>query len=165
MAAVLKDVDAFVEHRGKLQRHLARKLFGRDREIIDDLLQDIAIRWWRRVTEPDIPLAYLHQIANHVLAEFYEERRYRHRFEVEDFGDAIEETAGATMEDVANDIDTEKRVARLLCPLPCVHRAVLILHKMYGYSYDDVAAELKISIFTVEKYLTESKRKLRSKTK
>lgn len=169
MSAVLKeqrrDVDAFVEHRRKLHEHLRHKLSRKHYEDIDDLLQDISIRYLLRIVEPEIPLAYLYQISNHVLADYLEHKRQWHDFEIEDVGDAIDETAGSCMQDVADGIDLDNRVGRLLAPLKCTHRAVLILHKMYGYSYEDVAKYLNISEFTVEKYLTEGKTLLRSKRK
>lgn len=167
MSAVLKeqqgDVDAFVEHHAKLMRYLNRRLPHRDKQLAEDLVQEIGIRYWRRVTEPDEPLAYLYGIASHVLADFITERNYRQQFEISDMGDAIEITVDIAARDVADDIDGENHVARLLAPVPCVHRAVLILHKMYGYSYEDVARELGLSEFTVEKYLTQAKFQIRSK--
>lgn len=167
MSAVLKEqrrnVDAFVEHRSKLYKHLRKKLSGKHYEDINDLLQDISIRYLLRVVEPAIPLAYLYQISNHVLADYLEHKRQWHDLEIEDIGDAIDETAGSSMADVERGIDLENRVGRLLAPVPCMHRAVIILHKMYGYSYEDVALKLGISMFTVEKYLTQAKLGMRAR--
>ncbi len=168
MSAVLKeqrrDVDAFVEHREKLRRHISWKL-RRHHADVDDLLQDICIRYLGRHFEPEIPLAYLYQIANHVLADYLEHKRQWHDLELEDIGDAIDETAGSSMADVERGIDLENRVRRMLAPVPCMQRAVIILHKMYGYSYKDCARELDLSIHTVEKWVTVGKQILRSKRK
>lgn len=167
MSAVLKEprsVDAFIEHRGALRRHLHRRLFGRHKEAVEDLLQEVGICYWRRSIEPDNHLAYMLQIANHLLSNYFEEVRGR-AFEVEDFGNAIEETAGTSMEDVTRRMDLETQVARMLAPIPANHRAVIILHKMYGYSYEDVAQELSLSIHTVAKGVTVAKQMLRSKRK
>lgn len=165
MSAVLKEqcrnADAFVEHRDKLRRHLRRKLCGKHQADIEDLLQDICIRYLLGTVEPEIPLAFLYQIANHVLADYLERKKQWHDLELEDIGDAIDETAGSSMADVERGIDLDNRVARMLAPLPCLHRAILILHKMYGYSYQDVADELDLSIHTVEKWITEAKFLLR----
>lgn len=144
-----------------LYQHLRKKLSSKHYQDIDDLLQDISIRYLIRHFEPDIPLAYLYQIANHVLADYLEHKRRWDGFELEDIGDAIEETAGSSMEEVERGIDLNNRVGRMLAPLPCLHRAILILHKMYGYSYQDVADELDLSIHTVEKWITEAKFLLR----
>jgi RNA polymerase sigma-70 factor (ECF subfamily) len=166
MSAVLKeqpsDVDAFVEHQSMLMRYLLRRLRWRDKLIAEDLLQEIGIRYWRRVTQPDEPLAYLYGIASHVLADFIMERNYREQFEVEDLGDAIEET-NVSAKDIGDDIDLEQSVRILVADLPKTHRDVLILHKMYGYNCDECAEKLGLSIHTVEKYVTAAKLMIRGK--
>jgi RNA polymerase sigma-19 factor, ECF subfamily len=168
MSAVLKEqrgIDDFIRYHSTLRRYLRRKMCGRHENDIEDLLQEIGIRYWRRSVEPDIPLAYLHQIANHVMATYLEDNKQRFVLEITDLGGAIEETAGSSMQDIADGIDLGNRVARMLAPVPVTHRAVIILHKMYGYSYQDVARELGLSIHTVEKWVTVGKQMLRSKRK
>jgi RNA polymerase sigma factor (sigma-70 family) len=142
----------------ELHRFLARRL-GNDQEV-RDLTQEVYLRLLRldRAELIRQPEAYVYTIAAHVLHQF-RMRIYASpvTFDSEAMQLAAEAPQQIQPDRQAERLNAEREVARILQRLPPTHRAVLVLCKRDGCSYEEVAQRLSISVHTVKKYLFEAK--------
>jgi len=150
----------FPQYRDKLRSYLLRRL-GRPQDV-DDLMQEVWVRFLMLDKDKSIekPLAYLYGIAAHVLADFIVKADYE-RGHLDVDADLDEDTSSEPgmryTDDMAERLNVEQQVKRALERLPSMHAQVLLAHKRDGFSYEETACKLKLSIHTVEKYVTQSK--------
>lgn len=141
----------------ELHRFLVRRL--KRSEDAADLAQEVYLRLLR-LPRTDLirkPQAYVYFVAAQIAAEH--RMREQHRplvFDSEALERLTDENAFARSEDIAENLNQEQQVRRLLLKLPVTHRNVLILSKRNGLSINEIAAELGISPHTVKKYLYEA---------
>lgn len=154
----------FGRYRRELHRYLMRRL--RQPQDVDDLAQEVYMRLLRLDDEKCIhkPLAYLYGVASHVLADFHieveSEREAIDRYEnVEDWYDS---PVCVLPDDLADRLNLQQQIDKAVAQLPPTHAAVLLAHKRDGMSYEEVAEKLGLSIHTVEKYVTQSKARIRT---
>lgn len=113
-----------------------------------------------RVSRPEgvrNPEAYLFTIANHVLYQYSLKRETP----LEDSGvEVLDEASVTTAEsDPASEVELQQKLQRIDRALadysPKAH-AALILYRRDGYSLDEVASALGVSVAMVKKYLTKA---------
>lgn len=149
-------------YRRELHRYLMRRL--RNPQDVEDSVQEVLLRLMvskdERVIEK--PLAYLYGTASHVLADYRIDQEQRQGV-VEFDSDLAEATEGALVEEdtSADRLNLQQQIAKVMALLSPTHAAVLLAHKRDGFSYDEVAENLDLSIHTVEKYVTQAKRAVR----
>lgn len=155
---------AFARYALELHRYLLRRLHRP--QDVDDLAQEVYLRLLRldekRVRKP---LAFLYGIAAHVLADFKMEAASEQEhltFDDELVQAWSERPSNLLPEELADRLNLEQQIAYALAQLPPTHAAVLLAHKRDGLSYKEVAQRLKLSVHTVEKYVTQAKAKIRS---
>lgn len=149
-----------LEHYAAIRRFLGRRLYLRSSDA-EDLTQEVCARFLSayRGQVLEHPRRYLFAIATHVLADFFA----RARREVPVDPECVEELLGIEASDHAIEhVAIEDDLERFLKQLPRTHRAVLVAHKIEGYSYAEAAKRLRLSELTVEKYLTQARFHLRS---
>lgn len=152
----------------ELHRYLLRRL--RKPQDADDIAQDVYERLMRTPDSLIIekPLAYLYGTASHVLADHMFDVNKRAAIEGgrlrwnEDADDWMESAACVLPDDIADRLNLQQQIEMAMAKLPPTHAAVLLAHKRDGLSYEEVAEKLGLSIFTVEKYLTQAKSQLRT---
>lgn len=143
-------------HGERLRRFLATRL-QRSRQDIPDLVQEVYMRLLR-VERPDgirNPEAYLFTIANHVLYQHALKRVAAH--ETADLNDL--DPAQSWESDPASQVELQQRLQetdRALSQLSQNARAALILYRRDGYSLEEVATRLGVSIAMVKKYLVKA---------
>ena len=97
------------------------------------------------------PVAYLFRIARNLLHEWYTSSpppaEPLHEFELADEGLTVEDRA-----ELSQHMDRLEEVLRHLSP-KC--RAVILMHRRDGMTYDEIAAKLGISSSMVKKYLSQ----------
>ena len=97
------------------------------------------------------PVAYLFRIARNLLHEWYTSTpppaEPLHEFELVDEGLTVEDRA-----ELSQHMDRLEEVLRHLSP-KC--RAVILMHRRDGMTYDEIAAKLGISSSMVKKYLSQ----------
>ena len=134
---------------------------------VDDLAQEV---YTRMIAAKDCaienPLAYLYGIARHVVADHRtdistERRCIGRRTEMED-DDWSAEPSCVLPDDIADRLNLQQQIDKALAQLPPTHQAVLLCHKRDGLSYAETAKKLGLSEFTVEKYVTQGKARLRT---
>ena len=143
--------------RGRLRRYLGRYL-GRA-EDAEDVAQESFVRVLEAAAKGEIryPQAYLYRTARN-LAFNLRARKFNQ------MEDSLEDSASP---DVMDDSEAgpEARVmalrhfelfCRVAASLPPQCRHVLVLRKVYGFSQQEVALRLDISVSTVEKHLAKA---------
>lgn len=160
-ALALDEKYAFVtglasSHGERLRRFLATRLH-RARQDVPDLVQEVYMRLLR-VDRPDSirnPEAYLFTIANHVLYQHALRKVTAH--ETSNLEDSDDAPDGKP--DPASLAELEQRlqnVDRALGQLSDKARAALILYRRDGFSLEEVAAHLGVSLAMVKKYLAKA---------
>lgn len=151
------------QYRKELKRYLMRRL--RNPHDVEDVTQDVLIRLLGTSDSKLIlkPLAYVYGTASHVLADHridLEQRQGLIRFDSEE----VEEAEDSLVEpDTYPDrLNLQQQLEKALLSLPETHRKVFWLHKAEGLSYEECAEQLGLSIHTIEKYITQSKARLRA---
>lgn len=148
----------------QLHAYLLRRL--RQPQDVDDLAQQVYLRVLH-MNESTIvrkPLAYLYSIASHVLSEFkiasdYEQANVMVNTEaLEEWAEVVENVLPA---EPAERLNLEQQLDRALRELPPMQAAVLLLHKRDGLSYEEVAAELNLTVTQVHRYIKHAKYRLR----
>jgi RNA polymerase sigma-19 factor, ECF subfamily len=150
-------------YKRELHRYLVRRL--QNPQDVDDLAQEVYMRLMR-VDEKKLirePLAFLYGIAAHVVADFWIGAEREHRGAgAEPLDDCIDDESLTLPDDLAERLNLQQQLERAIAQLPPLHAAVLLAHKRDGLSYEEVAAKLRISVHTVEKYVTQAKARIRT---
>jgi RNA polymerase sigma-19 factor, ECF subfamily len=156
------DVSSFRRYGQELHRYLLRR--SRRPQDVDDLAQEVYLRLLRHDSSKCVhkPLAYLYGVASHVVADYRNESERETECLSSDGERECEETSSVAQDDLADQLNLQQQLERALAQLPPTHAAVLIAHKHRGLSYEEVAAELDLSIHTVEKYVTQAKAQIRT---
>lgn len=156
-AKAAADPDLFTEYGPTLIRYLSRRV-GNDADA-HDLAQEAFLRL-TRVKDSDLiqkPAAYLFRIAANLASEFHLREKHRHR--TIDLDTLAEFGGDGDGDRFQRDMEARsgvKALERLLEELPPLYRAVLLLRKRDGYSYEEIAEKLEVSPHTVHKYLTRA---------
>jgi len=149
----------------ELHRYLVRRL--RRPADADDLAQEVYLRLLRRNRSEAVlnPRAYLYRIASHVVSEF--RARSEHGEDHVTFDSEVLDQLGQlppenlVADELAERLDLQQQVQQALAELPPTHQAVFLLHKRDGYSHEEIAQRLQLSMHTIEKYLVQAKARLR----
>jgi len=156
---------AFERYARDLHHYLLRRL--RRPQDVDDLAQEVYLRLLRLGDGRSVrkPLAYVYGIAAHVLADFRMKATHEQEHVIFD-DEAVEawseRPAHFSSDELADRLNLNQQIERALAQLPPTQAAVLLAHKRDGLSYEDVARKLKLSVHTVEKYVTQAKARIRT---
>lgn len=152
------------QYQRQLHRYLLRRL-GKPQNV-DDLAQEVYLRLLRLDDAEYMrtPLAYLYRVAANVLNDWNEvEQRENHVTADSDQLDRWSESGEAAWpESPSERLELAQQIERALAQLPPLQAAILVLFEQEGMSYQEIAAELKISVHTVEKYLTVARARMRA---
>lgn len=140
--------------RPELHRYLMRRM-GNSQDAAD-LAQDVYVRFCQlpHVELVRNPQAYLYRIAANLLHE-YRSRCVKSPIfcdptSLEQLADRSEQMYEGGPERA---LSIRQQLGRALGQLPPMYRAVLILQKRDGLSYQEIAQQLGLSVHTVQKYL------------
>jgi RNA polymerase sigma factor (sigma-70 family) len=139
-------------------RRLRRFLSVRLRNVHDvpDVAQEVFLRLLRVERQDAIrnPEAYLFTVASHVLQQHTLRRSSDPIFV--DITDAVCELTGPLGDDPAAKVDNAERIANLeraLDQLPPKAAAALVMHRVGGYTVQEIADQLGIGRESAKKYL------------
>ena len=142
-------------------RRLRRFLSVRLRNVHDvpDLAQEVFLRLLRVQEQESIrnPEAYLFTVAGHVLQQHTLRQATQSSFV--DITDALSELATPEGEDPTTRTDNAQRVEqleRILSELPPRVGAALVLHRVEGFTVQEVADQLGVARETAKKYLARA---------
>lgn len=149
----------------ELHRFLARRMH-RPQEI-EDLVQEVYVRLLK-VDEGDFvrnPRAYILQTASHVFHDYFEKDRRAQHYVVTD-SEMVEHVSEHPPElptcELAQRLSTQKQLNAALAQLSPIHASVLLMFYREGYSYEEIASQLRVSIRQVKRYLANAKQELMS---
>lgn len=148
----------YVRYFCELRAHVSRRL-GSTQEA-DDMVHDVFLRVLHALAAEDIeyPRAYLYQVTNSVLTDHFRrnQRRGVLAAEVEPVDDTCTPGSEPTPEEVAIGEEAWECLCRVISKLPPKVRQAMILRKIDGLSYREVADAMGISVRTVEKHLARA---------
>jgi len=149
------------EHGKDLLRFLSRRVRAAD---APDLAQEVYVRLLRLGLDNVIrnPEAYLFRVASNLLHEFEMNRRATVAGLQRWSGQQATEDQ-FTADISQRDIVVGRQLREVLAELPEMHRAVLILHRQEGLTYEEIGKRLSISASTVKKYLRVGLRHCRAR--
>jgi RNA polymerase sigma-70 factor, ECF subfamily len=130
---------------------------ARDRSIAEDIVQESMLRAWRSrdaLKDPAALRAWLFTIVRREHARLYA----RKRLEVVGLDDGIEHEGWAVSEDPDRDLLSLRRA---ILKLPIEYREPLIMQVLGGFSTQEIARELSLSVTTVLTRLFRARNKLR----
>lgn len=140
-----------------LRRFLAVRL--RNVDDVPDLAQEVYLRLLRVSHQEAIrnPEAYLFTVANHVLYQYSLHRSAKTEFV--EITEATAELLTPAAEEPSAQAEHSQRVERLqkiLKRLPARVGAALVMHRIGGYTVQEVANELGVARETAKKYLSRA---------
>lgn len=143
-----------IQHGRRLRRFLAARL--KNAADVPDLAQEVFLRLLRIQSHDSIrtPEAYLLTVASHVVHQHA--LRQVEKPQAADLLDALADSEEVMTPDPAGWLDARQNLERILAELPENVRACLILQRLYGYSLDEIVAEVGIARSTVKKYLVRA---------
>jgi len=141
----------YADHHGWLRGWLRRKL-GNAADAAD-LAHDTYVRILATGRHPDAGQSrrYLARIASCLVVDLYRRRRIEEAY-LETLG-LLPAQQAPSEESRALIIETLVEIDTLLQALPAKARAALLLCKIDGLTYREIAAELGVSLSSVEKYI------------
>jgi len=151
---------AYLKWRSKGYYYFLRRTASE--EDAKDLLQTTFLKLWqyRRTLNAAYSLdQQLFHIARTVLIDYIRKanKQKANQVSIESTGEAPGEPNYQSME-----FDTKRRMQQILNEMPQLRKKVFELHKLEGYSYKEVAAQLGITEKAVDNHLAKALKKLRS---
>lgn len=131
----------------------------RDRSLAEDVVQESLLRAWRSfdsLADEQAARSWLLTIARRELARTFERRR----LETVDI-DNLPEPALAAV--AVNDPHEVLEMRRAILQLDLIHREPLVLQVLFGYSTNEIAQQLQISVPAVLTRLYRARETLRSR--
>lgn len=149
------------QYHAELHRFLMRRLHSSHHA--QDLAQEAYLRLLR-VERPELvrqPRAYLYRIAVNLVMEFrLRARRDPITYDSDALAVVAEQISEAPADEGERTADAQQ-IELILDQLPPLYRAIFVLRKRDGLSYQEIAQQLEISVHTVKKYLARAVAKCR----
>jgi RNA polymerase sigma-70 factor (ECF subfamily) len=128
-------------------------------EIAEDLVQEAYLRLMRQAQAGTIdnPRAYLYKITRNLSADYLRQGQIRSRYH-DDSGIELELVADP-QPTPDNEFESQEKLQRCLDALnalPEIQRHIVLLHRIDGMSYAEIAKALQIPARTVERYAAKA---------
>lgn len=158
------DVDAFEllyrEHSGRIYA-LCLRLKAGDSSDATELMQDVFVRAWRRLStfRGDCALSsWLHRLAVNTMLENArsDSRRIARVLPMDD----TSRLAGAAR---SSGVELKMDMENAIASLPRGARLAFVLHDVEGYQHQEIAEQLSVSVGTVKAQLHRARRLLRER--
>jgi RNA polymerase sigma-70 factor (ECF subfamily) len=158
------DVDAFEllyrEHSGRIYA-LCLRLKGGDSSDATELMQDVFVRAWRRLSTFRGDCAFsswLHRLAVNTMLENArsDSRRIARVLPMDD----TSRLAGAAR---SSGVELKMDMENAIASLPRGARLAFVLHDVEGYQHQEIAEQLSVSVGTVKAQLHRARRLLRER--
>lgn len=160
----LAEHDLLAEQRRELVRFLTAKLGNPD--DAQELAQDALIRIHRLRDSNHIEnrRAYMYQVASNLATDKIRRKVLLNRYlegESARLQDGEAQSADAP-EEIVSARQQLTQMRKIIDGLPFKCRQALMLHRVRGLTYSEIAAELDVSVSSVEKYILEALRHFRA---
>jgi RNA polymerase sigma-70 factor (ECF subfamily) len=153
----------FRSYGADLHRYLLRRL--QHAQDAEDLAQEVYMQLVRmdRARLIRSPRAYALRIAANVASDFLRSAdvlRRRISFDSPTVEQLTEHPAEIDVDDPVARLLTQRQLRAALERLPPAHQAAFVLQNREGYSYEEIARRLRVSVRKVERLLAEAKEQL-----
>lgn len=144
---------AFKSSETVIRRHLRR--FFADNQEIDDICQEAIARALEiaRTQPVSNPEGFLFGVARNVMRETLDKKSRSLIDFIDGFIVDEHEATGPSLEQELDEQRSMLRFANIVAKLPPQCQRVFVLRKIYGFSNQEVASRLGISVSTVEKHV------------
>jgi len=146
-------------HRGELVRFLTRKLGSPEdaQEIAQEAL--LRVHQLENADQIDNARAFLFQVASNMATDQLRRRSLQKRYlesETDRAADLGGEPDFATPEKLVAAREQIARIYTAMDTMPLKSRQALMLHRVRGLSYTEIAHEMGVSVSSVEKYILDA---------
>lgn len=143
----------------------AIRRFIKENSTVEDLAQDVFVRFWERRHQIDIKTsigAYIHRMAINEALTFLRKQKRFQQDNIDDF--SFSDKASSSIQ-VMEGEELKVKIQRAIDSLPPKCRTVFLLSRHEELSYKEIAAKLGISIKTVENQMGKALRVMREHLK
>jgi len=150
---------AYVQHRGKVYSYFLRKT--KSQEDAADLMQTVFLKLWQyrsSLSREYLLEQHLFSIARTVFIDYL--RRENKKAAIED-SLLRKTTAPQADQSTSPAFDLRRQMGSALSTMPETRKKVFELSRLQGYSYQEIAEHLSISVKAVDNNLTKALRQLR----
>jgi len=143
----------------------AIRRFIRELSTVEDLAQDVFVRFWEKRHQIEIKSsigAYIHRMAINEALSFLRKQKKFQQDNIDDFSFSNNESSSI---EVMEGEELQIKIKRAIDSLPPKCRTVFLLSRHEELSYKEIAAKLEISIKTVENQMGKALRVLRERMK
>lgn len=151
----------YYENKDRLY-HFVKK-FTRDPGSVEDLVQECFIKIWNNlddVRDDETIYPLLRTYAQYIVIN-HNQREARRLLRDERYGKSM--PVVNSFESALEAKDEWEQYKEVINTLPPQRRKVYLLQKEQGYSYQEIANELHLSIKTIEKHITKANQELRER--
>ena len=146
---------AYLQHKEKVQGYLLKRI--KNPEDASDLLQTVFLKLWkyRKSLSTDFLLEQqLFHIARTVIIDHFRIQSRKSKLEKHP-------VSHQDFEQISTVFDLKSRMAAILGRMPALRKKVFELNRLEGYSHQEIASHLSISVKSVDNNLTKALRQLR----
>ncbi len=152
------------------QQHYANtcktiRRFIRENSIVEDLAQDVFIRFWEKRQQIEIKTsigAYIHRMAINEALSFLRKQKKFQQDNIDDFNFSNNESSSIQ---VMEGEELKHKIACAIDSLPPKCRTVFLLSRHEELTYKEIAVKLDISVKTVENQMGKALRVMRERLK
>jgi RNA polymerase sigma-70 factor (ECF subfamily) len=162
------DLEAFDQvyqrYAGKLYAFSLKYL--RTKEEAEELVQSVFLKLWenhKSLKRENSFKAYLFTIAYNEICNIFRRRKYQQNF-LANFGIKHTAVSGETEEQI-DFVFVREQIDRIVAQLPEKYKTVFLKSRVEGKSTKEIADELKLSKGTVDNYISESLKFIRTNLK
>jgi RNA polymerase sigma-70 factor (ECF subfamily) len=118
-------------------------------ELSEDITQDVFLKVWenRENLKGNSIQSYLYTIASNLLKNHYKKNRVSFNF----VNSQLKHPASESPEYVLEMKEFNKKLQKVLASIPEKSRVVFLMNRMDGFTYEEIANKLNISVKAVEK--------------
>ena len=139
----------------------AIRRFIRELSTVEDLAQDVFVRFWEKRHQIEIKTsigAYIHRMAINEALSFLRKQKKFQQDNIDDFSFSNKESSSI---EVMEGEELQVKIKNAIDSLPPKCRTVFLLSRHEELSYKEIAAKLEISVKTVENQMGKALRVMR----
>lgn len=153
------DKDAFTQIYHRFFKSIYIKVLAmvKDKDITDELVQDVFLKIWQKREEINLELhfnAYLFKVAHNLVFDFFRKAAKDSKIMAHLMNGAIEQYLHSDVQYEAK--ENEKFLSEAIAQLSPQRKQIFIYCKLEGKSYKEAAAQFEISVATVNSHITAS---------
>lgn len=134
-----------------------------DKDEAKDLTQEVFIKYWQKIDSIDEKgvSSYIYMIAKNLIINKYKRDKVKLKFR-----ERIEEDVDKNdPQYILEYKDYKTRLEQVIGDMPATQREVLLMHRIDGYKYKEIAEKIGISVKAVEKRMNLALKRIKNLSK